>query len=99
MTSSFEGWGMTIVEAMTQGCVPIAMDSFSALHDIITNGENGEIVPENNYTAMCYAAEKIINNFDAYSTNAFNSTGRFSVDKIGNDWVNLFKTLLINKKL
>lgn len=99
MTSSFEGWGMTIVEAMTQGCVPIAMDSFSALHDIITNGENGEIVPENNYTAMCYAAEKIINNFDAYSTNTFNSTGRFSVDKIGNDWVNLFKTLLINKKL
>lgn len=45
MTSKYEGWGMTLVEAMQRGCVPIAMDTYSSLKDIIDNGENGLICP------------------------------------------------------
>lgn len=45
MTSMFEGFGLTLVESQSYGCVPIVFDTFSALHDIITSGENGIIVP------------------------------------------------------
>ena len=47
MMSQFEGWGMTIVESMHYGCVPVVYDSFSALADIIDNSVNGFIIPNN----------------------------------------------------
>lgn len=44
MTSNYEGFGMTILEAQHFGCVPIVIDNFSVVHDLIKNGENGYIV-------------------------------------------------------
>lgn len=41
MTSNYEGFGMTILEAQHFGCVPVVMDNFSVAHDLIKNGENG----------------------------------------------------------
>lgn len=43
MTSDFEGWGMTITEAQQCGCVPIALDTYASLRDLINNGVNGYI--------------------------------------------------------
>lgn len=47
MTSIWEGLPMTLIEAMHYGCVPIAFDSFAALYDLIDNGNNGFIIPNN----------------------------------------------------
>ena len=47
MTSAFEGFGMTLVEAQQYGVVPLAMDTYGSLHDIITDGQNGEIIADN----------------------------------------------------
>jgi glycosyltransferase involved in cell wall biosynthesis len=44
MTSSYEGWGMTLVECMQNECVPVVFDSFSSLRDIVDNGKNGFVV-------------------------------------------------------
>ena len=44
MTSSYEGWGVTLVECMLNECVPVVFDSFSSLRDIVDDGENGFIV-------------------------------------------------------
>jgi len=46
MTSVAEGWGMTIVESQYYGVVPVVMNTFSSVHDIIQNGINGIIVPK-----------------------------------------------------
>lgn len=43
MTSDFEGWGMTITEAQQCGCVPIALDTYSSLKDLIEPGKDGFI--------------------------------------------------------
>ena len=32
MTSSFEGWGLTLTEAQQYGCVPLAFHSFASLN-------------------------------------------------------------------
>lgn len=47
MTSAFEGWGLTLTEAQQYGCVPMAFDSFASLRDIISDGENGVVIPNN----------------------------------------------------
>ena len=44
MTSDYEGWGMTITEAQQFGCIPIVLNTFASLQDLIANGENGFIV-------------------------------------------------------
>lgn len=46
MTSSYEGWPMTMIESMQMGCVPIAYDSFTALCDIIEHGKSGIVVAD-----------------------------------------------------
>ena len=44
MASNFEGWPMVLGEAMQQGCVPIAYNSFASLYDIVEDGTSGRIV-------------------------------------------------------
>lgn len=46
-----EGLGLTLIEAMCCGCLAIASD-YEAVHDIITNGINGFIVPQRNPAAI-----------------------------------------------
>lgn len=45
LTSDFEGFGLVLVEAMSAGCVPIALGSYSAVYDIIDDGVCGRILP------------------------------------------------------
>lgn len=44
LTSEYEGLPLSILEARTFGCVPIAFDSFASLKDVVTNYENGVVV-------------------------------------------------------
>lgn len=46
LTSAYEGLPMIVLDAQQQGVTPIGFDSFGAIHDIITDNENGIIVPE-----------------------------------------------------
>ena len=46
LTSSCEGFGMVLIEAMQYGCVPVAYNSYAAFSDIVTDGKNGfAVVP------------------------------------------------------
>lgn len=49
-TSIWEGLPMTLIEAQYYGCVPIALDNYAALNDIINNGNDGFIVEPQNIT-------------------------------------------------
>lgn len=44
MTSNFEGFPMTIIEAMSNGCIPMAFNSFESLSEIIDDGQTGYII-------------------------------------------------------
>lgn len=60
MSSAFEGWPMTISEAKQLGCVPIAMNTYSSLKDLISSGKDGIIV-ENNINAFSDSIRWLIN--------------------------------------
>lgn len=94
MTSDVEGFGMTLVEAMSAGCVPVAMNSFSALHDIISDKLNGMIVAKDDIDGMATAAKYIATHFDQMSACARQSAKQFDVEVVADKWEGLFEKLL-----
>ena len=92
MTSIFEGFGMVLTEAMQHSTIPIAFDSYSSLHDIITNNTNGIIIPAFDEKEYANKLKTLIKNQDSIlklSTEAKISSERFSKDNILNIWENL----------
>lgn len=93
MTSAFEGFGLTLTESQQMGVVPIVMDSFPSLHDIVINGYNGIIVDNNDVTSMAEALKDLIINENKrinLSINGFNYIKKFSVANIAYKWEQLF---------
>lgn len=45
LTSSFEGWPMSMAEAQANGVVPIVFNSFAGAEDLISSSDEGILVP------------------------------------------------------
>lgn len=96
MTSSAEGWPMTLMEASQMGLPTIAFDSFGALHDIIKDGYNGFIVPNNNIKKFSNALTHLMLDEEKRKTMAINAvvkSSEFEIDKIVRKWIELFNNL------
>jgi len=61
LASNYEGWGMTIVEAMACGCLVITTD-VGCVGELVVNGESGLVVPVDNQTALVNAVNELIVN-------------------------------------
>jgi glycosyltransferase involved in cell wall biosynthesis len=98
MTSVNEGWGMTLLEAQQNGCVPVVMDSYSSLHEIITNNINGLIANNNDITDFISKLNLLTKNDDLRMSLAragLESCKRFTADRIIQDWEALFSEMQI----
>jgi len=96
MTSAYEGFGMVLTEAQQMGAVPIAFDSFAAVHDIIENDFNGIIVEKNNtdlYIKKLIFLMKNKEKRQEMAKNALESCNRFSRYEVLKQWNNLFESL------
>ena len=96
MVSAFEGWGLTITEAQQCGCVPIAFDSYSAVHDIIQSGRNGYVVPNNDIDEYARVLQELMNNDTLraeLAANAQKDVLRFSRENIAKQWKTLLEDL------
>jgi len=96
MTSAVEGWGLTLTESMQTGVVPIAFDSYPALHDIITDGYDGCIIRDNDLDAYAACIEELMHNREErerIARNGLMSCKRFEIDKIVAQWVKLIENL------
>lgn len=96
MTSLFEGFGMTLVEAQTYGCVPVVYDSFESVKDIITDGENGRIVKFGDRKAFINATVNLISDEKKcykMSEAAMQNYHRFELDIISKQWIDLFSSI------
>ena len=98
MTSVAEGWPMTIIESQHYGVVPVVMNTFSSVIDIINNGVNGIIVPKNKKKFLL--ALKIIMSNDERRENmakaAIKSAMRFNVENIVDKWEQLIDNIRIS---
>lgn len=96
MTSHKEAWGMTLIEAQQNGCVPIAFDSYLSLRDIITDNQDGIIVPYPYEKAYADTLEELMNNEEKWqrlSSQGIVNSQRFSIQNIGKQWDKLFKEI------
>lgn len=95
MTSDYEGWGMTLVEAQQNMCIPIAFNTFESLSEIITDGSNGYTIPSGDINMYAQTLSKLMaddkGRFEM-SYNAVESTMRFSIDNIIIQWESLIKS-------
>ena len=95
MTSSYEGWGLTLTEAQQFGCVPIAFDSFSSLKDIITDEVNGFIISNNDIKTYTQKVIELMTNQtlrQEMAKNAIELSKRYELGKVIQKW----ESLLIN---
>lgn len=92
--SRFEGWGLVLVEAMSQGCVPVAFDSYSSVHDIVAHGGTGLVVPA--FDIEAYAESLTLLLTDAARCEQMSRAARlvpqkFSVQNISAHWVEVLE--------
>lgn len=101
MTSAFEGFPMTLVEAQQMGCLPIAFDSFGSLHEVVTDDVDGGIVPEGDITAYTDKVLTLMHDDQKRQTmarNAIKSCSRYSQQNVCEQWKDfLLKLAKINK--
>lgn len=96
MTSSYEGWPMVLMEAMAFGCVPLAFDTFEALHEIIENGKDGFIIPPFDKEAMVETIMKLADSPRKLKDAAMEGRKKlsyYSVENIANQW----DTIIVEK--
>lgn len=90
LTSAYEGFGVVLVEAEQYGVVPMAFDSYPAVHDVIENGKNGYVIPEKDkkgYVAKLLTLmsdSSIRNDMAAISIDLCQQFGK---EKIANQWI------------
>ena len=92
MTSSFEGWGLTLTESQQYGVVPLAFDSYASVKDIISDGENGCLIPYGNLKMYAKKVLHLMNDVEMrrkMALNCLESSSRFEVETIIPKWRNL----------
>ncbi len=93
MTSKSEGWGLTLTEAQQFGVVPIAFNSYVALNDIITDGEDGIVIREgevNTYIDELIGLISDKKRRERMAVNAIENCIRFSQEEIAKKWYSVF---------
>lgn len=98
LPSFHEGFGMSLIEAMSFSCVPVVFDTTSAFRDIITDGVNGFIIPDYKEKLFIEVCSKLMSSdISTYSYQAKKSTSELSMDIVGRKWQSLFRSLVNNK--
>lgn len=95
MTSSFEGWGLVLTEAMASGCIPMAFDSYLSVRDIIEDGVNGVLVTPFDLDEYCMKLQNLIESDDlrkGLAINCIEKSRQFDIkNRIGKQWIQLLK--------
>ena len=95
VTSSYEGFGLTLIEAAQHGVPSIAFND-SGFDDIITDDRNGFLVDRNDYEKFASLINSLLINddlFEKFSQNSIRDVKRFDKSKIIKKWVDLIDSL------
>lgn len=92
LSSRIEGFGMVLIEAMSQGCACISFDDGGRQREIIRSENEGIIIEDNSVNSLTEKIEELINNQKKRLHIAQNGTYRasnYSLNKIVKRWENL----------
>ena len=96
LSSRYEGFGMVLIEAMSQACAPIACDYKGRQKEIIVSDKDGLICPVDSVKSLADAIEIMIKDRqfrEIVQRNAIERSKAFSLDKIMDKWNKIFNDL------
>ncbi|MEK7778734.1 MAG: glycosyltransferase family 4 protein [Pseudomonadota bacterium] len=98
MSSSFEGFPNTLVEAMAHGCAVVSYDCNTGPRDIIRDGEDGLLVnPVGDVTALTSALDQLMGDDkqrERMAQKAVDVRERFSVESVLAMWDDVFSKVI-----
>lgn len=101
MTSSYEGFPMTLIECQTFGCVPVVMDRFTAASEIIRNDDNGVLVESDSPMVFARVLTSLISDparTKKMSRACVAEAPRYSLAPIADKWAELIHSVTNNTK-
>ena len=96
LTSNYEGWGMSLTEGMSYGCVPFTFNNYGAAYDIIDDGVNGCIIEAFNLDEYAVRLSELMldaNRLITMGKSAQEKVEMFSVQNIVKEWESLFNKI------
>ena len=96
LPSRFEGFGLVIIEAMACGVPVVAFDCENGPRSIIDDGETGFLIPPFDINALSEKVMHLISDVNLrkqIGANAQEAASQYDIDRIGQQWKNLFEEL------
>ena len=93
LTSQFEGWGMTLTEGMSYGCIPVTFCNYGAAYDIVDDNINGCLVSAYDLDEYSARLSELMDNpvkRKVLSISALEKSQQFSLENVVNMWESLF---------
>ena len=97
LPSRYEGFSLSLIEAMSQGLIPVAYP-VGVVPEIIKSGENGFVV--NNLAEAQGAVQSLVNNFDLrqkMSKASRQTAANFQASKMAQEMINLYEKIIPKK--
>lgn len=96
LSSRYEGFGLVLIEAMSQGCACIACDYKGRQSEIITSADEGMTIPVEDPDAIAAAISKVIDD-DEYRMNVqrhgISRSKYYSIERTIERWDEIFRKL------
>jgi|GEM_PF-1566999 len=94
LTSTFEGQGLSILESMQAGCVPIAYDIKYGPNELIAHGDTGFLVPAGDIAALAATMDSALalpeHQWQTMSERSRERAAGWSDSAISNRWLETF---------
>lgn len=90
MTSAYEGFPNTLLEAMSYGCAPVVYDNYPIVQWVIESGTTGHLIPPFEVNKMVSTVQELVSR-DSDRKSMQNAALRraedFTIDKVGRQWL------------
>lgn len=99
LSSRYEGFGMVLIEAMSQGCACIACDYKGRQREIIQNESQGLCCEPDNVDALVNTLQRMIfddNYRESVRPNAIERSKFYSINNVVDRWESLFNKIKSN---
>ncbi len=92
LTSTFEGFGMVLVEAQSYGVVPVAFNCFSSIHEVVDHERSGIIVKDRRMNEFIDEVVRLIEDSERQeemSKYGIDFVKKYEAESIALQWKNL----------